>query len=891
VIRQKIFYLSVCSVFALFNTSFLKANTIIVDNTGTTPGSFLTIKDAVDASSTGTIILLAAGQTFTGANNSGIEISINLTFDTTDTTLPMPIIDLSGTNADLFTIDSGITVTMGNLFIANGSGSATGEAGAVYNSGILYAYSCTFSNNSSSNSSVHPGFGVGGAIYNDSILTITSCTFISNSVTNRGYGGAISNSGTLTVFSCTFSGNTTNNGRGGAIGNEGTLDSATDCTFSGNSAADGIGGAIYNIGIIDSVTSCIFSSNNAAEGGAIDNHGPLQAVDNCTFNNNNATEGPGGAIINWVTIDSVAGCTFSGNSATVDIGGAISNLGSITVENNCTFNNNNATSGGAVACDDSFTVILPSRSTVITSCSLTDNSATNSGGGIYVHLTLDSSTAYFSCNRIVNNTATSAGSEIYVTDDTVITVTAQNNWWGTNNPNPSLLFYDSNNRINWQPFMKVALNVNPPSPLPGQNTTINADFTKNSDGDTIAGCHIPDGTPVNFSSNQGLIAPTSASTVNGLAPTTLTPNNQSAQVCALVGPGQENFLDCSMTNPGFNRVNWGCLCGEGGYNGVFIGAYVDPAGIANRLMGWTFDGTSCAFITELNYTTTAIINHVVFNATGTISIGILAQQSDNSYRVDLATFDGVQFTPKGSHLFSPGVTASKLQFILDSAGNLYAAVDTRGQINVMSIDKSSLSFINTFTQDNLNSATQSNFLYWYANNNGLYLVQGYNNAGVPTVATYKVTLDPNATVIETGIETDIGTEFTKSFCCSTCQDYLVLGGTSIPFGGQAALVPCTLSTTGSLIPGIAVPVSGTAVYYTERCCCDDDHLLVATDNGLFSYANDLSMVISSTLIQCINTCWCCKGDNHYCAAVTTGHEGEVFKENGASLEELCTLVP
>ena len=120
-IRQKSFYLSVCSLLALCTASFLNANTIIVDNTGATPGSFLTIKAAVDVSSTGTIILLTAGQTFTGADNQNIDIDpshigLDLTFGRTGDGAD-PIIDMQ-TSGQLFIIESTATVAINNLFIA-----------------------------------------------------------------------------------------------------------------------------------------------------------------------------------------------------------------------------------------------------------------------------------------------------------------------------------------------------------------------------------------------------------------------------------------------------------------------------------------------------------------------------------------------------------------------------------------------------------------------------------------------------------------------------------------------------------------------------------------------------------------------------------------------------
>ena len=463
-------------------------------------------------------------------------------------------------------IYNGGTLTADNCTFSNNSAPDNGQGGAIYNDGTLAADNCTFSGNST------PYGGQGGAIYNyknGTIDSLTDCTFSGNTASDGGGaiynwfaiksltgcifsdnstsngGGAISNSGSTidSLTDCTFINN--NASIGGAINNiSGTIDSLMSCTFSDNSVSGGgFGGAIYNnnYGTIDSLTGCTFSGNNApygGSGGAIDNDGTL-TVGNCTFNGNSASGGlgggQGGAIANGgpLTVDN---CAFSDNSA--DYGGAIANGGPLTVDNcafsdnsapdggfggaiynfvgileadNCTFrNNNHAYQGGALFCQDDPS--SPVQASIdMTSCTILNSTATD-GGGIYLDLQYNLSTAEFSCNRIVNNFASDAGNDIYVTAATVITVTAQNNWWGTNTDPSTVtpaLFYDPSNRILSNPWMEVQLEAMPPAPLPGQPTTVTADFTHNSDEEPIT-CNIPDGTPVNFSTNQGIIAPTSA---------------------------------------------------------------------------------------------------------------------------------------------------------------------------------------------------------------------------------------------------------------------------------------------------------------------------------------------------------------------------------------------
>ena len=320
-----------------------------------------------------------------------------------------------------------------------------------------------------------------------------------------------------------------------------------NCTFSGNSAsgATGEGGAIYN------------------------NNGTLTIENNCSFSSNSASHA-GGAIYNDTTGTlSIDSCTFSSNSASN--GGAIyNNNGTLTIENNCSFSSNSAIYGGAIYYNNG--------TLTIDNCTFSGNSAAY-GGAICI-----ANSAIISCSRFYGNEA-GIGRAIECFNGTV---NAINNWWGTNGtPDPALF----DGVVLFDPWMVVNLANIPTNPLPNQLTTINADFTKNSNGDTIPDCNIPDGVPVTFSTNQGILNSTSATTVNGIATTTLSPNNQSAKVCATVAPSQENYTLCSVVNPGFNRLNWGCVCGQTGDEGYFIGASADSASTDNKISAWSFDGS------------------------------------------------------------------------------------------------------------------------------------------------------------------------------------------------------------------------------------------------------------------------------------------------------------
>jgi len=138
-----------------------------------------------------------------------------------------------GKAVTVFTVNTGVTATIGGLTIQHGTGT---DGGGIDNLGTLTVTNSTLTSNSS---------GTGGGIYNNrGTLTVTSSTFTGN--TAGGAGGGIFNAGTLTVTNSTLSGNTANAGAGGGILNQGTA-MVTNSTLTGNSSGN-FGGGILNVG-------------------------------------------------------------------------------------------------------------------------------------------------------------------------------------------------------------------------------------------------------------------------------------------------------------------------------------------------------------------------------------------------------------------------------------------------------------------------------------------------------------------------------------------------------------------------------------------------------------------------------------------------------------------
>ena len=179
----------------------------------------------------------------------------------------------------IFQINTGKTVAIDALTIANGKLSANSEAGGgLLNLGTLTLTNSTVSGNQINNST---SFQWGGGIYNtlDGTLTIINSTVSGNSVTGpdaRG-GGIFSNSGTVTIINSTLSGNTaTGVGPGTTLSSGGGLRvqtgtaTITNSTVSGNSATGGSGttkqgGGIFNNSILN-IRNTIIALNTSDTG-------------------------------------------------------------------------------------------------------------------------------------------------------------------------------------------------------------------------------------------------------------------------------------------------------------------------------------------------------------------------------------------------------------------------------------------------------------------------------------------------------------------------------------------------------------------------------------------------------------------------------------------------
>ena len=218
-------------------------DTIYVNNSGGSDlndgSSWLYAKQTI-SNATGTVntngtVNIANGQ-YTGSSNTGIIIDKNMNI--IGESQANTIIDGQQSGNAIFTIISGINVTIINLTLTNNSAV---EGSAIDNAGTLTVTNDTFTNNTA--------YGVGGAINNLGTLNVVNNTFTNNR--DNFYGGAIHNSGTLTVIGNNFTDNMallpqSGGSYGGAIYNDGGNLSISDTNIFVNNFAS-YGADIYGL--------------------------------------------------------------------------------------------------------------------------------------------------------------------------------------------------------------------------------------------------------------------------------------------------------------------------------------------------------------------------------------------------------------------------------------------------------------------------------------------------------------------------------------------------------------------------------------------------------------------------------------------------------------------
>jgi uncharacterized repeat protein (TIGR01451 family) len=265
-----------------------------------------------DCDETHLLDALAGGGTVTFSCSGTITLTNTITI-AADTTVDGSgqTVTISGNDAvRVFQVNSGVTLNLSRLTVANGAAGMYDYGGGVLNRGTLIL------NNSSLSSNRASGILGGGGIYNTGTLIVSGSSFSANRAET--YGGGICNDydGMVTVSNSTFAGNSAGQGGGIANGfwNTGTM-TVSGSTFSGNYGSTG-GGGIYNLRGMANVSNSTFAGNSAGYGGfgggGILNLGML-TVSNSTFSGNSAF---GGTIENYNIATTILKNTIVANSQT-----------------------------------------------------------------------------------------------------------------------------------------------------------------------------------------------------------------------------------------------------------------------------------------------------------------------------------------------------------------------------------------------------------------------------------------------------------------------------------------------------------------------------------------------------------------------------------------------
>ncbi len=326
------------------------------------PGDQSTIQAGIDAAVTGDEVVVAPGTYVLEEFESVVINSKNITLRSSGgaavTTIRgggvFQVMHL-GINASVV---QGFTITEGTYY----------DFPVIYSGGINIVggsptiVDCIFTDNFADEYLAGSAIGVGPT----ADCTIIGCTFINN----VNLTSAVYVSGTATISDCLFQDNAATLYEGGAIRlNQGTIE---NCTFTNNYAAMS-GGAVYSTHSV-SITGCTFVGNTASSsGGGVRISGGT--VTDCTFDSNVAGGSGGGLWLEdgFVEDAVVIGSTFFGNSAAN--GGGLRIIGGELTD--CTFDSNTATSSGGG-------VYISGATPVMTQCTLSGNTAGATGGGMYI---------------------------------------------------------------------------------------------------------------------------------------------------------------------------------------------------------------------------------------------------------------------------------------------------------------------------------------------------------------------------------------------------------------------------------------------------------------------------------------------------------------------------
>ncbi|HML19525.1 MAG TPA: hypothetical protein PKD74_03010 [Candidatus Dependentiae bacterium] len=846
-------------------------------------GTYTNIQAAVDAANDDDTIYLTADQIFTGTGNFNIEITKNLTFDRIGTGAN-PIIDLNY-QGRLFGIYPDCTVTMNNLEVRNGY--VDGLGGVVLAEGNLNATDCIFIGNTATS--------IGGALAVAG-LNVTGCTFIGNSATNYSGGAIYAGNG---IVSCSrFAGNTAP--VGSAVTAEITV-TATNNWWGTNSPSSSLfsGNVIYDPYIIMSFSASPTTITPGAKS-FID----LTFSSTCIPSTPVGFSTTEGTLTSTLanTVDGIVTSTITASysglaftlSATAGPGAENYSL-TLTLTPSSVVSNILLTKNTLPSTVDragqliSYTYTVSNAGNVyLNDVSLTDNKViptfnppnplnpgvVATGTASYTVLQSDMDAGF------VTNEATATGTTAsgdLVTVNTTQTVNA------TQTPGISILKKINNSSVSTQePGIVVA-----------SDSTMDISYLITNDGNVTLAVEITDDQVYDITPSTTTLVPdasitctaqTNAPGINELHKNIGTATGTTT-LSTVVTASASAYATSIPVNP--YRFNFGCICTDTGEEHILIGSHNMPTLDSNTLDCWLFDEGPTAtanMISSVDIGSQIIMDSATYNTDAGMNIAVLTQTEAGDTAIVLVTYDGTatirSTTPLSSRAF-------KAQWFVASSGTPYIVTDEQNGMSLYEVNLVTYELTLRSSVPNLGAGYPSAFLRWYPQGDSLYVIQGYNQT---SVATYKV--DLTVPEIQSGAMTDMNDEFIAIFSCTTCYEDLVLGGAGNEEEGL--LTRCEIGLSGELtITQTASLPDTTVVSYCERCCCNNNPILVGTGNGLYSLnATTLDTVASNTSMPnnvWINTCWCCDVTGDYCLAVNSNHETFVFQQVGSALNMMIEL--
>ncbi|HXZ29411.1 MAG TPA: hypothetical protein VEG08_15555, partial [Terriglobales bacterium] len=416
-------------------------------------------------------------------------------------------------NGDTIMLQAGTTYTLTRAKVA---GDYSGQNGALYVNN-----SVTIVGGSQSTTIVQAGTSNATGVdmvmaVNEDISPTTDATATLSNLTlqnghnngthgNDGDGGCMeydtgtSGNANLTLNNVTLNNCSTTQGNGAGIALFNFLNPG------GTGAASFSNVIIQNNSAVDSVTV-------GTGGGIWVSIGSRLTLSNSQVINNHATQatatdgGTGGGI---TTTSNVSGSpqvqihasTISGNQA-AGLGGGLNVETNLLIDQSSVISNNsaglanltNAKDGGGIWAD-----LVSPDSVTLTKVTITGNSAPNgSGGGIFNGSNSGGGAMTIHFSRLAGNSAGTAGTANLNNDDT--TITATNNWWGTNTP-ANTIHNANGGTTTFDPFIVLTHTASPGTIRINQSTTLTGDMSKDNhaSGAALAGnLDVLNGLPITF---------------------------------------------------------------------------------------------------------------------------------------------------------------------------------------------------------------------------------------------------------------------------------------------------------------------------------------------------------------------------------------------------------